>query len=132
MERPERANVMGSKWVFRAKKNAAGKIYKVRLVPQGFLQIPGVDYFDMFAPVARLTSIQTILAFAASKDLETGQIDIKGAYLNGELTDNKSIYMCQPPGYAQGSLVCKVHKRCMVLSSLVVAGIRSWWRSYQH
>ena len=95
--------MVGSKWVFRAKKDAAGNVvrYKARLVAQGFSQVPGVDYFDTYAPVARLASIRTVLAFAAAEDLETGQIDIKGAYLNGELTDEEVIYMKQPPGYAE-------------------------------
>ena len=48
---------------------------------QGFSQVPGVDYFDTFAPVARLASIHTVLAFAAAEDYETGQIDIKAAIL---------------------------------------------------
>jgi hypothetical protein len=84
------------------KKDAAGNVvrYKARLVAQGFSQVPGVDYFDTFAPVARLASIRTVLAFAAAEDYETGQIDIKGAYLNGELTNDKVIYMKQPPGYS--------------------------------
>jgi hypothetical protein len=82
---PEGSNIVGSKWVFRAKKDAAGRVvrYKARLVAQGFSQVPGVDYFDTFAPVARL----------ASENLETGQIDIKGAYLNGELTADENIFM---------------------------------------
>src|ERR1700678_902798 len=99
---PEGGNVVGSKRVFRAKKDHAGNVvrYKARLVAQGFSQVPGVDYFDTYAPVARLASIRTVLAFAAAEDLETGQIDIKGAYLNGELAENEVIYMKQPPGYA--------------------------------
>jgi hypothetical protein len=90
------------KVVFRANKNAAENVvrYKARLVAQGFSQVPGVNYFDTYAPVARLASIQTVLAFATAEDLETGQIDIKGAYLNGELAENEVIYMKQPPGYA--------------------------------
>ena len=58
-EAPPDANIVGSKWVFRAKKDAAGNIiqYKACLVAQGFSQVPGVDYFDMFAPVAKLTVI---------------------------------------------------------------------------
>ena len=54
----------------------------------------------MFAQVARLTSIRTVLAFAASENYETGQINIKGAYLNGKLTKDEVIYMKQPPGYS--------------------------------
>ncbi len=99
---PNEANVVGSKWVFRAKKDAAGNVvrYKARLVVQGFSEVPGVDYFDTFAPVARLALIRTILAFAASENYETGQIDIKGAYLNGEFTKDEVIYMKQLPGYS--------------------------------
>lgn len=100
-EAPAGANIVGSKWVFRAKKDAAGNVvrYKARLVAQGFSQVPGVDYFDTFAPVAKLASIRTVLVLAAAKAMELHQIDIKGAYLNGELTDRETVYMSQPPGY---------------------------------
>jgi len=56
---PAGANLVGSKWVFQVKKDAAGQVvpFKAPLVAQGFLQVPGVDYFDMFAPVAKLASI---------------------------------------------------------------------------
>jgi hypothetical protein len=92
---PDGANVVGSKWVFRIKKDTTGHVvrYKAHLVAQGFLQVEGVDYFDMYAPVARLSSICTVLALAVHLDLELHQIDIKGAYLNGVLTDNEVIYM---------------------------------------
>jgi hypothetical protein len=114
-ERPCDANMVGSKWVFRAKKDTAGNVvrYKARLVAQGFSQVPRVDYFDTFAPVARLASIRSVLAVATDLDMEMHQIDIKGAYLNGELTSQERIYMRQPPGYAEpGSppLVCKLKK----------------------
>src|ERR1700678_1194625 len=103
VDSPTGANIVGSKWVFRTKKDAAGNVvrYKARLVAQGFSQVPGVDYFDTFAPVARLASIRAVLAFAAAEDYETGQIDIKGAYLNGELTNDDVIFMRQPPGYEE-------------------------------
>ncbi|KAJ3481674.1 hypothetical protein NLJ89_g12191 [Agrocybe chaxingu] len=102
VDTPDGVNIVGSKWVFRAKKDAAGNIvrYKARLVAQGFSQVPGVDYFDTFAPVARLASIRAVLAIAAVNDFEIHQIDIKGAYLNGVLTTGEVIYMRQPPGYA--------------------------------
>lgn len=101
VERPEGVNVVGSKWVFKAKKDAAGNVvrYKARLVAQGFSQVPGVNYFDTYAPVARMASIRAILAMAAHFDMELHQIDIKGAYLNGRLTDDEKIFMSQPPGY---------------------------------
>jgi len=112
MDTPKGVNVVGSKWVFRAKKDAVGKVvrYKARLVVQGFSQVPGVDYFNTFAPVAQLASIRTVLVFATAENLETGQIDIKGAYLNRELTADEVIYMCQPPGYTEGTLVCQLYK----------------------
>jgi hypothetical protein len=98
------------------KKDAAGNVIrsKARLVAQGFSQVPGVDYFDIYAPVAWLASIRTVLAFAAAEDLETGQIDIKGAYLNNELAENEVIYMKQPPGYVKSGfdgklLVCRLY-----------------------
>ena len=59
VDAPEGTNIVGSKWVFQAKKDANGKVvkYKARLVAQGFSQVPGVDYFNTFAPVAHLSSI---------------------------------------------------------------------------
>ena len=78
-------------------------LYKARLVAQGFSQVPGVDYFDTFAPVVRLSLIGAVLAIAAVQDYSTGQIDIKGAYLNGILTSDKVIFMKQPPGYSTPS-----------------------------
>ena len=60
---PAGANLVGSKWVFQVKKDASGHVvcFKARLVAQGFSQVPGVDYFDTFAPVAKLASIRTVL-----------------------------------------------------------------------
>ena len=98
---PEGVNKIGLKWVFKEKKDAAGNViqYKARLVTQGFSQVPGVDYFNTFASVACLASIHMVLAFVASEDYETGQINIKSAYLNGELTDKEVIHMKEAPGY---------------------------------
>ena len=129
VDAPSGANIVGSKWVFRAKKDAAGNVvcYKAQLVAQGFSQVPGVDYFDTFAPVARLASIRAVLAVAAVNDYEIHQIDIKGAYLNGVLTASEVIYMRQPPGYAisgsQGR-VCRLKK---TLYGLKQSG-RRWYQ----
>ena len=67
---PAGANLVGSKWVFRVKKDASRHVihFKVCLVAQGFSQVPGVDYFDTFAPVAKLASIRTVLVMAAKLD----------------------------------------------------------------
>ena len=73
--------------------------YKAHLVAQGFSQVPGVDYFDTFAPVAKLASIHVALAIAAANNMEIHQINIKGAYLNRKLNSDEQIYMAQPPGY---------------------------------
>ena len=84
---PLGANIIGSKWVFKAKKDAAGNItrYKARLVAQGFSQIGGVDYDDTYAPVAKLASSRAVIAMANRLNLVLHQVDIKGAYLNGVL-----------------------------------------------
>ena len=76
---PEGTNIVGLKWVFHAKKDASGNIawYKARLVAQGFSQVPGVDYFDIFVPVAHLSSIRTVLAIVAAEDYKIHQIDSK-------------------------------------------------------
>lgn len=126
---PTDANIVGSKWVFRAKKDAAGNVvrYKARLVAQGFSQVPGVDYFDTFAPVAKLASIRTTLAEAAALDWDIHQIDIKGAYLNGELTDDEKIYMRQPPGYHAPDSSGKVCGLVKTLYGLKQSG-RRWYQ----
>ena len=106
---------MGSKWVFHVKKDGTGNIiqYKACLIAQGFSQVPGIDYFDTFAPIAKLVLIQSVLALAATDNFELHQIDIKGAYLNGELTNREVIYMQQPPGYHapnSSRFVCRLRK----------------------
>jgi hypothetical protein len=83
-EAPPGANIIGSKWVFKAKKDAAGFIarLKARLMAQGFSQIGGIDFDNTYAPMARLASFRAIIAMANRLDLLLHQVDIKGAYLN--------------------------------------------------
>ena len=102
---------IGCRWVFVIKRDPSGNItkYKARLVAQGFSQIPGQDFLATYAPVMRLESYRTLLALAAAQDWEIHQIDVVGAYLNGELEEE--IYMRQPPGYEDGTpRVCRLHK----------------------
>jgi hypothetical protein len=101
VKRPKNANVVASKWVMRLKKNALGDVerYKARLVAKGFTQIYGQDYFETFAPVARLASIRSILAIAARNDWPIDSFDFHSAYLNGKLGDDEEVYMEQPPDF---------------------------------
>ena len=100
-EAPPGANVIGSKWILKAKKDMAGNIvcYKAHLVAQGFSQIGGVNYNDTYALVAKLASTRAVIAMANHLGFEMHQIDIKGAYLNGELQENEVLYMQHPLGY---------------------------------
>jgi hypothetical protein len=123
------ANIIGSKWVFCTNKDVAGIVihHKAHLVAQGFSQVPGVDYFDTFSPVAKLASIRAVLTMPAAEDMELHQIDIRGAYLNGELTERETIYMSQPPGYPALNSASKVCQLCKTLYGLKQSG-RHWYQ----
>ena len=86
---PDGVTPITSKLVFRIKCDHSGKIkwYKVRIVTCGFTQKEGVDYQEVFAPVANLDSVRTIVALAAKHNLELDQMDVSTAYLNGELEE---------------------------------------------
>ncbi|KAF3616661.1 hypothetical protein FXO38_34397 [Capsicum annuum] len=90
---------LGSKWIFKRKMKADGTIdkYKARLVVKGFKQKEGLDYFDTYLPITRITSIRILFALAAVYSLEIHQMDVKITFLHGELEDE--IYMEQPEGF---------------------------------
>lgn len=100
VEKPQGVNVVGCKWVFRIKRNADGEIdkYKARLVAKGYSQVYGIDYYDTYAPVARLASLRTILAVAARNDWDVDVFDFQSAFLNGKLDEDEVIYMQLPQG----------------------------------
>ena len=106
---------LGHKWIFKKKMRADGSInkYKARLVVKGYKQTVGLDYFDTYAPVSRKTSIRLIIAFAAFYDLEIHQMDVKTAFLNGDLEEE--IYMEQPEGFVVPG---KEKKVCRLVKSL--------------
>ena len=111
--RPSGKNVVKSKWVYKVKRNADGSIsrYKARLVAQGFSQEQGIDYNEVFSPVARSATIRSLLAVANMYDLEIHQMDVTTAFLNGEL--DQEIYMEQPKGFINSrkpDYVCKLKK----------------------
>ena len=113
--RPTVRNIVGSKWVFRIKCKADGNInkYKAHLVAQGFTQIYGTGYFETYSPVAKLSSLCTILALAAHEDWDINCFDFDGAYLNGELGKDEDIYMKNPPGYDKGDSTIKHLKKSL-------------------
>ena len=99
------------KWVFRFKFDLTGKIirHKARLVVRGFSQRQGIDYTETFAPVAKYTTIRALLALAAAADWEIHQMDVKTAFLYGDL--DEQVFMEVPEGIdADGNTVCEVRK----------------------
>jgi hypothetical protein len=99
VERPKDTNVVSLKWVLHIKKNAAGEIekFKARLVACGFTQIHGINYYETYAPVARLASFCLLLAMANRNGWPADSFDFDLAYLNSVLSDNKVIYLEQHP-----------------------------------
>ena len=76
---PEWKNIVGFRWILKVKRDEDGGVYrfKARLVAQGFSQVKGVDYDEVFLPVARYTSVRSLLALANAHDLEIHQMDVK-------------------------------------------------------
>ena len=110
---PPGCKPLGYKWIFKRKLKADRSIdkYKARLVVKGYKQKEGVDYFDPYSLVTRITPIQMLMAIIALHNLEIHQMDVKTTFLNGEL--NEEIYMEQPEGFivpGQEKKVCRLVK----------------------
>jgi len=123
---PVGARIIGVKWLFKTKLNEKGEIdkHKARLVAKGYSQEYGIDYTDVFAPVARWDTIRTVLALAAHKGWSVFQLDVKSAFLHGEL--NEDIYVEQPQGYYKQGGKDKVYKLNKALYGLKQAP-RAWY-----
>ncbi|KAL0359253.1 UNVERIFIED_CONTAM: Retrovirus-related Pol polyprotein from transposon TNT 1-94 [Sesamum angustifolium] len=95
---PEGAKPVGCKWVYKTKRNPSGKIerYKARLVAKGYTQKEGIDYRETFSPVSKKDSFRIIMALVAHFDLELHQMDVKTAFLNGDLEEE----VCTRPDIA--------------------------------
>jgi hypothetical protein len=112
--RPNNKYVVSSRWLFKIKHAANGSIekYKTRFVARGFSQKKGIDYEETFAPVARYTSIRTIIALAAKMKWKLHQMDVKTTFLNGVIVEE--VYIEQPQEFFEvedmKSHVCKLKK----------------------
>jgi hypothetical protein len=96
---PPDRKAIGLKWVFKVKKDEQRSVvkHKARLVVKGYSQRHGMDYDEVFTPVARLETVRMLLALAAHQDWEVHHMDVKSAFLNGDLVEE--VFVLHPPGF---------------------------------
>ena len=107
---PSNQNIVGSKWVYKIKRDSSGNIakYKARLVAQGFSQQPGTDFDEIYSPVVWFDSLQLLLALTAHYKWKPRQLDIKAAFLYGNL--KQEIYIQLPIGHREEDMCAKLNK----------------------
>nr|GEV97931.1 putative ribonuclease H-like domain-containing protein [Tanacetum cinerariifolium] len=107
---PKGVRPIGTKWVIKNKKDERGIVIrnKARLVAQGYIQEEGIDYEEVFAPVARIEAISLFLAYASFMGFTVYQMDVKSAFLYG--TINEEVYVMQPPGFQDPEFPARVYK----------------------
>ncbi|KAI3801965.1 hypothetical protein L1987_30085 [Smallanthus sonchifolius] len=125
---PKGAKKIGTRWVLRCKRDDQGIVIrnKARLVVHGFRQIEGIDYNEVFAPVARLEAIRIFLAYASYKRFKVYQMDVKSAFLHGEISE--VVYVSQPPGFEDPMHRDRVYKLDKALYGLHQAP-RAWYET---
>ncbi|GJV08786.1 putative ribonuclease H-like domain-containing protein [Tanacetum coccineum] len=123
---PAGMKVIGTRWVFKNKRDERGVVVrnKARLVAQGYRQEEGIDYDEVFAPVARIEAIRLFLAFASFMGFIVYQMDVKSTFLNG--TIDEEVYVLQPPGFVDADHPKKVYKVVKALYGLHQAP-RAWY-----
>ncbi|KAK1686989.1 hypothetical protein QYE76_047837 [Lolium multiflorum] len=127
---PKEKKAVRCKWIFKRKEDLSPNEpprYKARLVAKGFSQIPGIDYNDVFSPVVKHSSIRAFFGIVAMRDLELEQLDVKTAFLHGELEEE--IYMDQPEGFVvpgKEDLVCKLKRSLYGLKQ----SPRQWYKRF--
>ena len=123
---PAGHRAIGLKWVFKLKKDPDGNVikHKARLVVKGYSQRQGVDFDEVFAPVARMETVRVLLALAAHGGWQVHHMDVKSAFLNGELAEE--VYVQQPPGFVDESSPQSMLKLSKALYGLKQAP-RAWY-----
>ncbi|GJS43287.1 putative ribonuclease H-like domain-containing protein [Tanacetum coccineum] len=124
--RPDKVMVITLKWIYKVKLDELGGILKnkARLVARGYRQEEGIDFEESFAPVARLEAIRIFLAFAAHMNMVVYQMDVKTAFLNGNLREE--VYVSQPDGFVDKDKPNHVYKLKKALYGLKQAP-RAWY-----
>jgi len=125
--RPSNKKVLSNRWVFKTKINQNGEIekYKARLVARGHVQEHGIDYQEVFAPVARYETIRALLAASVNEEMHVHQMDVISAYVQGEL--HEEVFMEQPEMFVKGDEEDKVCKLLKPLYGLKQSG-REWYK----
>jgi hypothetical protein len=118
VELPPHKKAISVKWVFKLKKNPDGSIvkHKARLVARGFLEQQGIDFTEVYAPVARMETIRLVVAIANSYGWTLSHMDVKSAFLNGPLEEE--VFVLQPPGFEIDHAKDKVYKLDIALYGL--------------
>ncbi|GJT80814.1 putative ribonuclease H-like domain-containing protein [Tanacetum coccineum] len=125
---PKGKHAIRTKWVYRNKKDERGIVVrnKARLVAQGYTQEEGIDYDEVFAPVARIEAIRLFLAYASFMGFIVYQMDVKSAFSYGTIEED--VYVCQPPGFENPQFLDKVYKVEKALYGLHQAPI-AWYET---
>ncbi|GJR13885.1 retrovirus-related pol polyprotein from transposon TNT 1-94 [Tanacetum coccineum] len=123
---PDKVLLIKLKWIYKVKMDEFGGVLKnkARLVAQGFRQEEGIDFEESFAPVARIEAIRIFVANAAHKNMTIYQMDVKTAFLNGELKEE--VYVSQPEGFVDQDNPSHVYKLKKALYGLKQAP-RAWY-----
>ncbi|MCO5561943.1 hypothetical protein L7F22_015569 [Adiantum nelumboides] len=134
VELPSGKNALPCKWVYKKKytsEDLEPNKYKARLVAKGFKQQKGVNFDEIFSPLIKMTTLCTVLGLVAFQDMELVQMDVKTAFLHGDL--DETVYMKQPEGFSneptkpnKSKLVCKLKEALYGLKK----GSRQWYQKF--